>query len=155
VGVSGQSYLNYRKREYLLAELHWIMRPEDFYSLHWVFLGPNWDNLVATLRAQGASVEYNPEFPPDDYPRVFAMFDVYVNCAFAEGGPLGVIQALACGVPVISPNHGYGHEYNTLHFEDAKGIVAHLETMIRRPLYTRTWKEWAEGHWNLFERLWA
>lgn len=154
VGISGQPYQNYRKRECLIAELHWIMKPEDFYSLNWIFLGPNWEGVVSTLRAQGASVQYDPKISYDDYPQVFAAFDIYVNCAFAEGGPLGVIQALACGIPVISPNHGYGYDLDTLHFEDAKGLAGHLETLIRKPKYTQTWKKWAEDHLNLFGGLW-
>jgi len=154
VGISGMSYTNYRKREYLLAELWWLMKPDDFYSLHFIFLGPNWDNIAQALTAQGASVSYPKDLPFEKYPEMFAAFDVYVNCAFAEGGPMGVIQGLACGIPVLSPKQGYGHDLNTLHFEDAEGLVAHLEMMIRRPQYTRTWKDWAEDHWSLFERLW-
>jgi len=155
VGISGMSYTNYRKREYLLAELWWRMKPGDFYSLHFIFLGPNWDNIVNALKAQGASVSYPKDLPFEKYPEMFAAFDVYVNCAFAEGGPMGVIQGLACGIPVLSPKQGYGYDLNTLHFEDAEGLAAHLEMMIRRPQYTRTWKDWAEDHWNLFERLWG
>jgi glycosyltransferase involved in cell wall biosynthesis len=50
--------------------------------------------------------QHTPNVPQAELPRIFQDADVFVFPSLIEGMPLVVLEAMACGVPVITTKHG-------------------------------------------------
>jgi glycosyltransferase involved in cell wall biosynthesis len=72
-------------------------------GLWWVIRGPGWQELVEILQKQGAPVTYLPfVLPGKALARSYQIMDAYVVTSRIEGGPVPLMEAMACGLPVIS-----------------------------------------------------
>lgn len=152
IGLTGRPYHNGRKREWLLAELAWRTNLDRF---AFVFLGPGWETVVRNLKFMGVACEHFPNLDYSDYPKVIASLDAYLCTAFVEAGPMGALQAMGCGVPVISPHYGFAQDFGAIYYETAEDLIAVLENFEptkRRPLRT-TWDDYVRAHWKLFKGL--
>lgn len=74
--------------------------------------------------------------------------DYLIITSSNEGAPIPLLEAMACGVPVIAPDVGCCFEFPVIQYEknnllDLLGVVS----MLSKP---RTWQDWAEDHYNLF-----
>lgn len=77
------------------------------FELHLV--GNNWDEHVAQMEDLEIPVVYytrDKNIDYEDYPTVFASFDVLLIAARAEGGPVSAIEAMSVGVPVVGTDVG-------------------------------------------------
>jgi glycosyltransferase involved in cell wall biosynthesis len=52
--------------------------------------------------------QHTPHVPQRDLPALYQQADVFVLPSLIEGMPLVVLEAMACGVPVITTTHGPG-----------------------------------------------
>lgn len=121
VGVSGFVYPGGRKGEELAARL------SEERTGRW------------RIRASGRGwpVE-TTHYPWVEMQRFYQGLDVYLCTALAEGGPVTVLEALACGVPVVVPR-GVGQMdelpemAGVWHYDagDYEGMVAALESAVR------------------------
>jgi glycosyltransferase involved in cell wall biosynthesis len=59
-------------------------------------------DLDAQARAQGVSVEFLGVVEQAKLPAVYASSDVFVLASFTEGHPKVLLEAMACGVPVVA-----------------------------------------------------
>ncbi|HUB78358.1 MAG TPA: glycosyltransferase family 4 protein [Bryobacteraceae bacterium] len=75
-------------------------------NLHAVFAGPGWEPFVSELRATGAQATIFGFVPRSRLPEMYSLLDVYLVTARVEGGPLTVLESLACGTPVVSTRVG-------------------------------------------------
>ena len=176
VGISGRLYDNGRKREWLPLELAWGMSKEVMDKVHWLIAGEWWDFQVERMYTYGLSVQYAPRtlsdksvrFDYDKYPQIFSYFDLYLCTSFVEGGPMGALQALATGTPVISPNYGYCSDFagadsqgreRVIHYAAIEELAGKLEKFIESPYRVDPvvipWENWGKEHLALFERIWA
>ena len=89
VGFSGYTYRNHRKGEDLVAA---VLGSKIGRSVEWMASGRGWP--VETRRYNWA-----------DMPRFYQGLDVLVCPSRVEGGPMPVLEALACGVRVVIPQH--------------------------------------------------
>ncbi len=72
-------------------------------GLWWVIRGPGWQELVENLQKEGAPVTYLPfVLPGRPLARSYQMMDAYVVTSRIEGGPVPLMEAMACGLPVVS-----------------------------------------------------
>jgi glycosyltransferase involved in cell wall biosynthesis len=85
----------------------WLSETEDFKGVHTI-LKP----ALEELRAEGLSVRalladrHDNWLPHDQMPSYYSQIDVYVCTSKIEGTPNPVLEAMACGVPVISTDVG-------------------------------------------------
>ncbi|HRO49095.1 MAG TPA: glycosyltransferase [Hyphomicrobium sp.] len=144
IGVVGRTYHTGRKGEALVQQVM------DVPGIEWHFTGDGWP-------APGRHV---PDGKLGDF---YNQMDYIVVPALYEGGPMCVVEALACGVPVISSKVGWVPEFPHIEFKngDAADLRRVLETVVaerralRATVEDRTWDRWAEGHERLFRRLFA
>jgi len=124
VGFSGYTYRNHRKGEDLASG---AIKSRVGQGVDWVASGRGW--IVPTKR-----------YTWKDMPKFYQGLDVLVCPSRVEGGPMPVLEALACGVRVVIPQHvgildelpdapGI-HRYKR---GDAASLVAALESAIAQP----------------------
>ena len=124
VGFSGYTYRNHRKGEDLVKT---VVASKIGQKVEWRASGRGWP--VPMKRYAWAEM-----------PAFFQGLDVFVCPSRVEGGPMPVLEALACGVRVVIPRHvGILDELRDapgLHrYErgDAKGLIAALEAALSQP----------------------
>ncbi|MDA8217256.1 MAG: glycosyltransferase, partial [Dehalococcoidales bacterium] len=142
VGVVGRTYHTGRKGEDLVRAVM------DEPGIEWHFTGSGWP-APATF--------YSPEQMPDFYNSV----DYILVPSHYEGGPMCVLEALACGKEVIAPNVGFVEDYPHIEYRtgDAqdlrrvlRGLVAQRDE-LRQAVVGRSWDNWASLHAGLFRQL--
>ncbi len=139
IGVVGRTYPTGRKGEDLIARL--IDEP----GIEWHFTGSGWP----------APATY---YAPEEMPSFYNSVDYILVSSYYEGGPMTVLEALACGKPVIAPPVGfipnYPHiEYRTGDVEDLRRVLREIvaqRRQLRQSVAHLTWDAWASAHDGLF-----
>ena len=101
--------------------------------------------------------------------KIYENIDMLICCSKYEAGPLGIMEASACGIPVISTKVGNISELSSLKFfssvEEAVDIINNFKANPEELLsYTKAvsdeviekfnWKTLVENYWNpMFENL--
>lgn len=142
IGVVGRTYHTGRKGEALVAQVM------DVPGIEWRFTGSGWPGQSVHVPS-GAMADFYNDL---DYVLVPSLY---------EGGPMSVLEGLACGVPIISSDVGWASEYPHIPFENgnAQSLRQVLTTLVaerealRETVLDRTWERWADEHLKLFERL--
>lgn len=75
-------------------------------NLHAVFVGPGWEPFASELRATGARASIFGFVPRSRLPDIYSLLDVYLVTARVEGGPMTVLESLACATPVVATRVG-------------------------------------------------
>ncbi len=75
-------------------------------NLRILLLGPGWDQDVAAFEAAGIRVTYPGYLPAGDLAAAYSALDLYLMTATVEGGPCTVLEAMACGTPVVATRVG-------------------------------------------------
>jgi len=159
IGFVGRAYPDGRKGEDRLLAISRQLSPEQF---EFVLVGDRWDALGAALKSRGFPTAYHRYLAGAAVPGVMATTDVLLVCSRNEGGPQPVLEALACGVPVVSTKVGFVTDlqkrlpqYVSLFDSDAvvpeilsdarrKRAMAQANTaLIRQELQSFTWESWA------------
>lgn len=142
IGVVGRTYHTGRKGEALVAQVM------DIPEIEWSFTGEGWPGPALDL-------------PAGKLPDFYRSLDYVLVPALYEGGPMCVVEALACGTEVIAPPIGWVPDYP--HIEYRAGDAADLRRVLlelvekkralRASVLGRSWEAWAEGHDRLFRSL--
>ncbi len=142
IGVVGRTYHTGRKGEALVAQVM------DIPEIEWSFTGEGWPGPALDL-------------PAAALPDYYRGLDYVLVPALYEGGPMCVVEALACGTEVIAPAIGWVPEFP--HVEYQAGDAADLRRVLlglvekkralRAAVLDRSWDAWAEGHDRLFRGL--
>ncbi|MGC9223231.1 MAG: glycosyltransferase family 4 protein [Terracidiphilus sp.] len=75
-------------------------------NFHLVMGGPGWDKEVQSLRAMGVSVSATGYLRKADLPALYSALDVYLLTSRVEGGPVTILEAMACETAVVSTRVG-------------------------------------------------
>lgn len=120
-----------RKRSWLLLDLAWRY---DLSPFHFVVVGTGWEDVVTKLTNMGVSVRYEPKVEADTLRDFYLTADAFLVTASVEGGPLPLLEALASGTPVITPNIGFAPEL--------KNVIQHHTYDNADTLYVRLHELW-------------
>lgn len=142
IGVVGRTYHTGRKGEKIVSEVM------DLPGIEWRFTGSGWPGESSSLA--------NSEMP-----KFYNDLDYVLVPSLYEGGPMCVLEALACGIEVISSDVGWVNEYPHIAFQngDAESLRKVLRQLLdkrlklRETVINRTWDAWSEEHLSLFDRL--
>lgn len=142
VGVVGRTYDSGRKGEQLIRAVM------DIPGIRWCFTGAGWPGDCRVV-------------PIAELPAFYNSVDYVLVASTNEGGPMCVLEALACGKEVIAPDVGWVNEFPHIPYE--VGNVALLRAvltgllekrlLLRRSVESRTWDAWIRGHEELFRSL--
>lgn len=142
IAVVGRTYHTGRKGEALVRAVM------DVPDIEWHFTGEGWP-------------EPGQHVSQAELPNFYRSMDYILVPATNEGGPMSILEALACGVPVIASDVGWAGEFPHIPFErgDAASLRSVLEQLraeqfaLREHVTDITWQNWAEAHGRLFESL--
>lgn len=130
-------------------------------NLHIVFAGIGWEDEVQRLRDSGISASYAGYLKTSALPQFYSSLDAYLVTSRIEGGPLTVLESMACGTPVVATRVGLvseviedGRTGFSAPVDDAPALVEGLVRLHRDPELcarlganarslmeqTRTWK---------------
>lgn len=138
--------------------------------------GPGWKKMVQQIKNFGiGEIYYYPYLPDRLMPTCYNALDLYVVTAKIEGGPVPVLNCMACGVPVVTTPVGIVRDYiedgknglivpkddagatadaisQLLHSEELRKKLSNagLETIIKH----LTWDKTLAGIEHLYQRVW-
>ena len=109
-------------------------------DLHIVFAGIGWEDEVRQFRASGISASYTGYLKSSTLPQFYSSLDVYLVTSRVEGGPLTVLESMACGTPVVATRVGLVPEviensqngFSTA-VDDVTALVEGLVRLYREP----------------------
>ena len=142
IGVVGRAYDTGRKGEHLVREVM------DVKGIEWSFTGEGWPGQALNL-------------PYDKMPDFYNSMDYILVPSLYEGGPMCVVEGLACGKEIIASDVGWVKEFPHIPFErgDAASLRLVLEGLVakrrnlRRAVEGHSKHAWATQHLDLFEEL--
>jgi Glycosyltransferase len=144
IGVVGRTYHTGRKGEALVRAVM------DVPGIEWHFTGEGWPGPAQNI-------------DEDKLPDFYRSMDYVLVPAINEGGPMSVLESLACGTPVIASDVGWVRDFPHICFE--KGDAQSLRTVLTKVVESKmslantvrhmTWDNWAAQHDTLFQRLFA
>jgi len=142
IGVVGRTYACGRKGEALVAEVL------DTPGIEWHFTGSGWPLASRALTEA-------------EMPAFYREMDYILVPSLYEGGPMCVIEALACGTKVIAPPVGWVTDFPHIEFRtgDAADLRRVLNEAVGEKLALRnsvenvTWDNFAAAHHRLFHAL--
>jgi glycosyltransferase involved in cell wall biosynthesis len=142
IAVVGRTYPTGRKGEALVQAVM------DEPGIEWHFTGEGWPGPAE-------------HHPPERMPQLYNAVDYVLVPALYEGGPMPLLEALACGKEVIAPAVGFVRDYP--HIPYRTGDVADLRRVLRElvarrmalraAVEHRSWDAWASAHDALFRRM--
>jgi glycosyltransferase involved in cell wall biosynthesis len=97
----------------------------------------------------------------DELPDLYRGLDYLLVTSSYEGGPMSALEAIASGVPVISPEIGWMPELPHISYEvgDLDQLNKILENLssplheLRRSVSARTWDNFINQHRTLFSQF--
>ena len=94
----------------------------DHLERHLVLAGRGWEQHLDALKGAVTKVHHAPVETSLRLRERYAALDLYLCTSHIEGGPLPVLEALACGIPVVST--AVGHVSELITGTSANGLVA-------------------------------
>lgn len=158
VAIIGYPQPNGRKREHLLLDLAWKY---DLSAFQFVFIGGAWEEIVTQLDMLGVSTKTVNAPTDPEIQALYRVVDVLLVTGYAEGGPLPVLEAMAAGVPVLSPEFGYAADLLTPDaiYDGPDELMEKLITISAPGIFSHklarawSWKDYVLEYALLFGRL--
>jgi glycosyltransferase involved in cell wall biosynthesis len=140
VGLVGNKTSNYDAGRKGLDTLEMVAREAQcrIPNLHLCFLGLGWDKEVHQFQRLGISANYTGFIPQSCLPAFYSSIDVHLVTSRIEGGPVTVLEAMACETPVVSTRVGLvdltivnGKNGFSAATDDVESLVQHLCELSR------------------------
>lgn len=103
--------------------------PQTVSLFDWLFVGNDWEEVIAELSkiTNAMSITDSEAIWPDTYNRFYSEIDYLLIPSKWEGGPMGLLEAAASGVPVIGAMVGWVDMevpvFKSFHPGDANGLA--------------------------------
>jgi glycosyltransferase involved in cell wall biosynthesis len=136
-------------------------------SLYLIGDGPLRHDLEAQVRDRGLSgVEFCGKVPNDQMPEWYERADIFLNASFLDNAPLSILEAFACGLPVVTTAAGgiplmANHEETALvgPVGDAQTLADQVLRLLREPelaakLARQAHEQLASHSWSLVRVKW-
>jgi len=155
IGIVGVPQPNGRKRENLILDLAWKY---DLSPFQFVFVGTFWDRVIDELKAVGVNAEAIA-LNDDGLQMFYQQIDALLVTGYAEGGPLPLLEALAVGVPVLSPKFGYAADLLDSHYDTVQDLWDMLSDLAQPAIYSHqlsrawSWLDYVNEYAMILGRL--
>lgn len=108
IGFIGNKTSNYDEGRKGVDTLEVVAREarKSIPNLHVCFLGLGWDEEVRQFQQHGISANYTGFIPQSWLPAFYSSIDVHLVTSRIEGGPVTVLEAMACETPVVTTRVG-------------------------------------------------
>ena len=136
-------------------------------SLRLIGDGPLRRDLEAQVRTLGlAGVEFCGAVANERMPEWYERADIFLNASFLDNAPLSILEAFACGLPVVTTAAGgiplmANHEETALvgPVGDARTLADHVVRLLREPelaakLARQAQEQLASHSWSLVRVKW-
>ena len=152
LGISGRPYKGGRKGEDIILKLGEDLDPKIF---EFVFDSNKWDFVSMQIPHKNYKVKWS-------FKDFWKSIDYWLSPSYAEGGPMDVLNAAKCGIPIISRDIGFFKELKTdddIMFTDYSNLLYQLELIQEQKLIkiarmeAHTWDNFREWHINLFKEI--
>lgn len=134
-----------RKRVGFFRDALVLMKSKNYQV---IFQGEGWEKEKKIFEDSGINVQILGYKPFSESWKAYGKIDCYVCSSDIEGGPLGILEALSSGVPVVSTNVGLASEVLSrgggivTDINDLSGFSQALERMMTdRDYYLKCSKE--------------
>ena len=92
-------------------------------KLHIVLTSPARGYIKRKLKQQKISYTHYYPVEKKNIPLLFSCLDFYLITSRDEGGPRGIFEAMACGIPVVSTLVGHAHDHIKNNYNGYKSQV--------------------------------
>lgn len=158
IGLSYRIYRDGRKNEGILLELADRM---DLSAFRFIFIGTGWGRIVEGLEERGVKVSYHDTDRYDVHKGVVPQLDYWLYTGKWDEGPMGMLDALRCGVQCILPPHGYCLEAapHSHFYRDIEELCYIFEAIKvawwrhRWAIDDWTWEAYGALHQDLYRRI--
>ena len=119
---------------------------DSFPSAHWLIVGdgPERENIENRARELNVADRIHMLGTRHDTPRIVSALDVFSLCSLNEASPVSILEALACGVPVVSTDVGSvsesvieGKTGHLVPSEDVDAFAAAVSRLLADPQQCR------------------
>ena len=96
------------------------------------FIGKDWEGVVKELQTMGVEVDYHTSEDYNEYENHYHDVDYVLIPSLWEGGPMSLIEGLACGKPIISSNVGMVGDFDVDYVyepNDIDGLIGILNSI--------------------------
>jgi glycosyltransferase involved in cell wall biosynthesis len=131
------------KGTFFLKEFCEKFEPLDYFEFR--FIGKGWDSVISILEKRKVAYR-NFSFPQynlnyiDDFPALIKVVDYILIPSLWEGGPMGYLDALATGKPVIASDVGFIKDVGGYYALFEPGNISQLASIFEKivnPVKTR------------------
>jgi glycosyltransferase involved in cell wall biosynthesis len=115
-------------------------------SLSLVGEGPLRRSLEAQVSGLGLSgVTFRGAVPNENMPEWYDRADIFLNASFLDNAPLSILEAMTCGLPVVTTDAGgiplmvkHGETGLVAPVGDAQTLAEHVIRLLREPEFAAT-----------------
>jgi glycosyltransferase involved in cell wall biosynthesis len=119
-----------------------LKRLAEHYPLYVLLTTPSRGYVIEHLERAGIAYRHDVLSGVTDLPAYYRALDLYLITSRDEGGPMALLEAMACGIPVVStcmgiPKDAIRHGENGLlaEIDDMEGLIANARRLLDDPAF--------------------
>jgi glycosyltransferase involved in cell wall biosynthesis len=135
--------------------LHDFIRSANLKYFTFYLYGPGWEDDIREFQKY-VNVVYTPKASYDYMPTFYRAIDYLLVVSEREGGPMPIIEAMACGKPVISTDVGFVGEVDVIKYSGIDELIEIFHQIVkkyRKPIRGYTWGNFRTKHIEMFRGL--